>query len=223
MMEDPWLQGQCGPEGRPGLLTVRRLNGQEFSMPVGDEETVLDLRRRLAGALGLCQGGKGLAYGGRILASNREVADLLGLAANDVVRPSAAFRSARLQDVWALDTASCLGEADGESPAADPGPEHLEVDAIACLDAPFGQGVLLLCRHYYYYYYYYCYYCYYYYYYYYYYSYSYYYYYYYCCYYYYYYYYFYYYYYYFYYFYYFYYYYYYDYCYSDSDYQVRLG
>mmetsp|Transcript_1390 Transcript_1390/g.1596 ORF Transcript_1390/g.1596 Transcript_1390/m.1596 type:complete len:139 (-) Transcript_1390:162-578(-) len=134
-----------------GILTVRCVSGKEVSVELSENLPVTLLRQQLTDALGLTQARKGINYDGRILASNPAVAEVLGLSANHVVQPPAAFKGKRassMLNVWDLDTTVCLGEYQATNLDGGPhrGPDIWEVDAIGCLMTPEGQGYILFGR-----------------------------------------------------------------------------
>ncbi|CAE8625174.1 unnamed protein product, partial [Polarella glacialis] len=139
-----------------GLLrTVRCFSGKEVAMDVDEEHaTVTELRQQVAASLGLLQvnsgrllSGKG---GGQCIASNRAVADLLGLCA-DIVVPTKSFKQVAMLQPWSLE---CEAEGplhlgifeDKETEAAQADGPRLQlwdVHAISFLETRYGAGYIL--------------------------------------------------------------------------------
>mmetsp|Transcript_80736 Transcript_80736/g.249045 ORF Transcript_80736/g.249045 Transcript_80736/m.249045 type:complete len:142 (-) Transcript_80736:43-468(-) len=136
-----------------GTLTVRSVSGKEVSMELPEDCPVNLLRQQLATALGVTQAVRGVQYQGRVLASDPAVADVLGLSADDVVRPPHAFKGKRassMLNVWDLGATVSLGEYQALSPPEEGerrhAPDVWEVDAIGCLVTPEGQGYIFFGR-----------------------------------------------------------------------------
>mmetsp|Transcript_54172 Transcript_54172/g.117015 ORF Transcript_54172/g.117015 Transcript_54172/m.117015 type:complete len:140 (+) Transcript_54172:62-481(+) len=133
-----------------GLLTLHRPTGGQVppvEFGVDGEVPVQHLRQQVSAAFGLTQGCRGLEYGGRIVASSRAVADVLGLRPDVVVGPTR-INTARMRCMWELGTYVCLGPPinpdEGSAVCLREAPAW-QVEAIACLQMSEGEGFVLLC------------------------------------------------------------------------------
>lgn len=102
--------------------------------------------------MGLPHAWCGLAYGGRVIASNGVVAELFGLKP-DVTLSSPCLNLLRLRNIWDLTDRSRLGfmasldkDCDATAALAAASENAWALDAIACWDSPDGRGFVLFCN-----------------------------------------------------------------------------
>uniref|UniRef100_A0A7S1FKG9 Uncharacterized protein n=1 Tax=Noctiluca scintillans TaxID=2966 RepID=A0A7S1FKG9_NOCSC len=117
-------------------------------MELQDEQSVSELRHVLSCTLGLVQHRRGLSYHGKVMTSNRVIADILGLNVDVVVVPPPHLKSAKILDVWGFGVAQCIGKIE-RSPTeqldlCEEVEPNWEVKAVAYIKMSYGQGFILL-------------------------------------------------------------------------------